>query len=677
MGALRRLLATLLACAWPLLASAQDPSTANVDQAPSKDPVASFRITSPLGRTGIATRVRIVAQADVPRGEMISPVAFYVDGELIGTVDPESGPPYSVDWVDANPFERREIVVQAADSTGRTFNDSVVLEPFEVVDLTEVTSVLLETSVYDQEGKFIQDFDPELFAVQENGIQQVIDLVSRESTPTSLMLLVDNSQSMHRRMEFLRRATGQFVNKLGPKDEVVVAPFNAGISTITGPTRDSGTVVDAIERMTSAGGTSILDALVEGLQLMRGLEGRRALVLLTDGYDENSVADAESVLRAANQVQATIYVVGIGGVAGISLRGERMLRQLAERTGGRVFFPPRESDLVQVAADVATDTQNRYLIAYTPSNQEPDGLWREIVVGVPEGLRAITRPGYFAPAPPPIRPMIEFTVVDQNRDFVDVVDSDLEVFEDGVAQTIDTFQEAVDPVSIVMAIDSSGSMKNRAEMLKETARDFVSRVRTEDRLALITFADRPRFAHTLSTNREFSYEALEKYVPLGGTALYDAIWNSLMTLKDEKGRRAVVVFSDGRDENNPGTAPGSTHTFDEVLALSRDVGAPVYVVGIGNVDQGVVEMLAATSGGAAYFATDAASLGQQFRRVVESLRRRYVLSYVSSNSTRDGQWRKVEIRPRASGHVVSTNGGYFAPEKMTALKPAYSEAQTP
>jgi VWFA-related protein len=217
-------------------------------------------------------------------------------------------------------------------------------------------------------------------------------------------------------------------------------------------------------------------------------------------------------------------------------------------------------------------------------------------------------------------------------------------------------------------------MKNRAEMLKSTAREFVSLVRAEDRLALITFADRPRFAHTLSTNREFSYEALDKYVPLGGTALYDAIWNSLMTLKGEKGRLAVVVFSDGKDENNPGTAPGSIHTFDEVLGLARDVSAPIYVVGIGNPDKGVVEMLAATSGGAAYYATDEESLGVQFRRVVENLRRRYVLSYVSTNSKRDGQWRQVEIRPKTPGHVVSSNGGYFAPERITGNKPAVQTA---
>jgi VWFA-related protein len=652
----------LMACAWPLAAAAQDaPSSAAEDHA-------SLEITSPLGRTGAATRLRIVAQAQIPFGKVLSSVSFYVDGEHIGTVDSTSGPPYSVDWVDSDPFARREIVVQAGDWAGRVIRDSIILEPFEVVDLTEVTSVLVETSVYDTEGQFVRNFDPTLFAVLENDVEQKIDMVTREATPTSLVLLVDNSQSMHRRMEFLRAAAGQFVEHLSDQDSVVVAPFNATIGTITGPTRDRGTVEDAIQQMRAEGGTAILDALVEGAKLLGGLDGRRAVVLLTDGYDENSTSDTDAVIRSANEVQATIYVVGIGGVAGISLRGERTLRALAERTGGRVFFPPREQDLIQVAQDVATDTHNRYLIAYTPTNQEPDGTWRDISVEVPEGLRSVARPGYFAPAPPPIRPMIEFTVTDGNREFVDLTASELEVFEEGVTQTIDTFQEAVDPVSIVMTLDSSGSMKNRAEQVKQTATEFVSQVRPEDKLALITFADRPMFAHTLSTNREFSYEAISEYAAVGGTALYDALFNSLMTLKPIEGRRAVVVLSDGKDENNPGTAPGSIHTFDEVLELSRDVGAAVYAIGIGNIDRGVLEMLTATTGGGLYIASDTDSLGEQFRRVIESLRRRYVLSYVSTNSTRDGRWREVQIRPTNPEHVISTLGGYFAPQKITAAR---------
>jgi VWFA-related protein len=158
-------------------------------------------------------------------------------------------------------------------------------------------------------------------------------------------------------------------------------------------------------------------------------------------------------------------------------------------------------------------------------------------------------------------------------------------------------------------------------------------------------------------------QAIDKYVALGGTALYDALWGSFQTLKGTSGRHAVVVLTDGRDENNPGTAPGSTHTLSEVLTLGKQVGVSVFAVALGTkVDTSVLDQLVNEFGGQTYLATDAEGLSDQFRRVVEDIRRRYVVSYTSTNSVHDGSWRTVEIVPRAAGRVVSTTGGYFAPE---------------
>jgi len=234
--------------------------------------------------------------------------------------------------------------------------------------------------------------------------------------------------------------------------------------------------------------------------------------------------------------------------------------------------------------------------------------------------------------------------------------------EDGVVQKVDTFQEAVEPVSIVMAIDASGSMVKSADSMREAARKFVSAVRPEDSLALITFADRPVFAHVLGKNRQFTFDAIENYKPYGGTALYDALYNSLMTLKGVQGRRAIVVLTDGRDEDNPGTGPGSEHSFDDVLNVLRTVDATVFPIALGTRTQReLLEQLADVSGGQAYFPTDITMLDEQYRSVIDNLRRRYVLSYTSSNSSHDGSWRNVEIRSRLSGLRIATRGGYFAP----------------
>ena len=620
----------------------------------------SLHITSPMGRTGAVLRVRIVAQITVAPGVTLSPVEFFVDGTRVGNV--QNGPPYAVEWVDDNPFARREITVQAATSTGEQLKDSVELPPYEVIEKTEVTGVLLETSVFDKNGRFVSDLPRDAFTVLEEDVEQTIDFITRETVESDLLLLVDNSQSMSRRIDYVRYVTEKLTGSMRPKDRAIVAPFNAHLGSVTGPTSDAATLRQAITAMRAGGGTALLDSLAEGTRLLASSTGRRAIVLITDGYDENSKTTVDEAQRVVQETGVTVYALAVGGVAGISMKGENVLRTIAEQSGGRIFFPAREAELISAAETIATDTHNRFLITFTPKNQRKDGQFRRVAVQVPEGLRARTRAGYFAPEPPPIRPTIEFTVQNAARDYVDVTSADLDVLEDDVPQQVDTFQEAVDPVSIVLTLDSSGSMKKSADLVKSTATDFVRAVRPEDNLALITFADQPHFEHVLSTNRDWSFDAIRSYNANGGTALYDALYNSLLHLRTAKGRRAIVVLSDGRDENNPGTAPGSKHVFDDVLALQRQVGATFYNVGLGaNVDKDVLETLATQSGGQVYYAADATALGDQFQRIVQDLRRRYVLSYASTNKAADGNWRKVEIRPHAPGNVVTSAGGYFAP----------------
>jgi VWFA-related protein len=348
------------------------------------------------------------------------------------------------------------------------------------------------------------------------------------------------------------------------------------------------------------------------------------------------------------------------------MKGERLLRRLAVETGGRFFFPAREQQLAEVHDVLTEDVQNRYLITYTPSNQQVDGAWRDVAVSTTEPTHVIrTRPGYFAPKPPPIRPAIEFTATDSEERYLDLTVEDLEVFEDGVVQQVESFQEAVQPVSIVLALDASGSMKKKEADVVASAREFIHALRPQDRLALVLFADRTVFAHDLSENREFAAEALEDYRAVGGTALYDALSDSMIRLKRAEGRRVVVVMTDGRDENNPGTGPGSTRRLPDVLKHVQDTGALVFTIGLGtNVDQAILKEIADRSGGRALFPTDVSELAAEYQRVVDDLRRRYVLGYTSTHIKRDGSWRNVEIRIK--GHdaaVVRSLGGYYAPAR--------------
>jgi VWFA-related protein len=307
----------------------------------------------------------------------------------------------------------------------------------------------------------------------------------------------------------------------------------------------------------------------------------------------------------------------------------------------------------------------RYLLTYTPSNQTIDGAWRAVTLTTSDASYVVrTRKGYYAPKPAPVRPSIEFTITDNEDRFVDIGADDLTVVEDGVEQKVDTFQEAVSPVSVVLALDASGSMKKSAAVAQEAARRFVEALRPEDQLATVRFADQSEVVHELSKDRQVSLSAIDGYQAKGGTALYDALCDSLIRLKTVEGRRVVVVVTDGRDEDNPGTGPGSTQSFDDVLRYVKEIDAVVYGIGIGTkVDRSRLEMLAAASGGQAYFPEDASQLDEPYRRVVEHLRRRWLLAYTSTNSKHDGSWRSVEIRTDSPNAVVRSRGGYFAPDK--------------
>jgi hypothetical protein len=201
-----------------------------------------------------------------------------------------------------------------------------------------------------------------------------------------------------------------------------------------------------------------------------------------------------------------------------------------------------------------------------------------------------------------------------------------------VSQQADTFHEAVAPVSIVLALDASGSMTRSAQAVQDAASTFIRSLRPGDSLGVMLFADRAELVSELTTNRDIAGDSVKRYKAGGGTALYDAVGSALDVLSPIDGRRVVVVVSNGRDENAESTGPGSTRTWEAVISQARAVDATVYAIGLGSrVDRARLEQLAALTGGEAYLTSDVTELERQYRRIVEELRRRYVLVYTSTN----------------------------------------------
>jgi len=169
----------------------------------------------------------------------------------------------------------------------------------------------------------------------------------------------------------------------------------------------------------------------------------------------------------------------------------------------------------------------------------------------------------------------------------------------------------------------------------------------------------------LTANRAASNEAIDGYKTGGGTAFYDAVATALSRLERTEGRRVIVAMTDGRDENNPGTAPGSTHTLNDVKRQLKENGTTMFTIGLGTkVDAAPLKELADLSGGRALLPQDVSELGHEFQRVVEDLRRRYVVGFTSTNGERNGHWRNVSITLKSAPQVtVRSAGGYNAPER--------------
>ena len=621
----------------------------------------AVRITSPLGRSGIADTMRIVARVTAWTAPLPPTVRFFVDGALLST--DADGPPYVAEWTDENPFDRKQLRVEVGLPDGTAIGDEITLEPLEFIESAQVISVGLEATVQDQRGKYVGNLTAADFHLREDGVTQSLDFVSIEAVATTFALLIDTSQSMSRSMTIVRDAAERLAEHLRGDDTVLVAPFKAQIVSVTGPTRDRTTIGEAVGAIRPSGKTAILDALTTAAERFVGGD-RRVIVLVTDGYDEGSVVSVDRAIESLKRAQATVHVIAIGGVAGVSLNGETLIRRLTAETGGRAFFPWNGAQLAAAHAAITEDARSRYRMAYTPINQRHDGTWRVLELQVREpGFVVRTRKGFTAPSPAPVRASIEFTGLDTAQQHLDVSRDDLQVIEDGVPQDVDSFHEAVAPVSIMLALDASGSMTKAVSQVQEAVRAFVGTLRPADALAMLGFSDKPQLMHGFTVDRDESARAITRYAARGGTALYDALSDGLAELAGREGRRVLVVVSDGRDENAKSNGPGSRRSWAEVIARARELDVTVYPIGLGSrVDAARLNELAALTGGEAYVAATVSELETQYRRVLEELRRRYVVTYTSTNGARDGKWRKVEIRVHRPGVRVRSRGGYFAPE---------------
>jgi VWFA-related protein len=269
----------------------------------------------------------------------------------------------------------------------------------------DVDLVVFNVTVTDSKGRQVSGLKAEDLQIFEEGRLQEVKLFRAEDTPASVGLIIDNSGSMREKRADVAKAALDFVTASNPEDEMFVVNFNEkvyfGLPNSMGFTNDVHLLRAALT--TAPGGlTALYDALAAGIEHLKTCaRDRKALVVLSDGGDNASHRTLDEVLQIAQRSSATIYTIGIYD-DNDSDRNPRVLRKIAQLTGGRAYFPESLDDMQRVWRDIAGGIRSQYTIGYFSSNPTRDGGFRKVTIAATRKggkLRVTTREGYVARSP--------------------------------------------------------------------------------------------------------------------------------------------------------------------------------------------------------------------------------------------------------------------------------------
>jgi Ca-activated chloride channel family protein len=275
---------------------------------------------------------------------------------------------------------------------------------------SESNLVVIPVSVTDTLNRFVLGLQKQDFHLFDDGVEQSISHFSGEDVPLSIGLVFDISGSMDYKLTTSKKAAALFLKALNSDDEAFLVNFNDKVDLAVGFTNHSQDIQIALEKAQPGGLTALLDAVNLALgEMKKARNPRKAIVVVSDGGDNHSTytaAQIESLVRAAD---VEIYVMGVfDPLASVLLSpeeisGPRLLSEIATQTGGRAFAASVADDLPSVAARIAIELRNQYVLGYYPKNQTADGKFHNVEVkftsptGMP-ALKAHWRQGYYAPS---------------------------------------------------------------------------------------------------------------------------------------------------------------------------------------------------------------------------------------------------------------------------------------
>jgi Ca-activated chloride channel homolog len=270
----------------------------------------------------------------------------------------------------------------------------------------DVSRVNMLYTVSDKKGRFVTDLGKDDFEVTENKKPQtIIEFTAETDLPLRLAILIDTSNSIRDRFHFQQEAATAFIDgTVRPEhDKAMIVSFDTSAELVADLTDNISDLEKAVENLRPGGGTSLYDAIFFACRdkLMEDqplYKFRRAMVILSDGEDNQSRYTRDQALEMAQKADVTVYTISTN-ITRIETDGDKVLRYFAEETGGQSFFPFKASDLSQSFENIANELRHQYNIFYRPEPLKVDGLYHTVQIRVKghKELLVRARKGYYAP----------------------------------------------------------------------------------------------------------------------------------------------------------------------------------------------------------------------------------------------------------------------------------------
>jgi Ca-activated chloride channel homolog len=347
-----------------------------------------LRILSPEADSVVSGPTRIAVA--IPPSIAVQSVAFFVDGRLICTVD---RPPFGCTWDAGDLVRAHHVRVVASLPNGRRLVGNVRTKDIGYEERIRVEAVLVPVIVT-HKGRFVRGLKKDDFEIYEDGVLQPVASLVSEDSPLELVLAIDISGSMEDALDDVKPAVKQLLSKLRPGDAATLIGFNDTAFIAAERETDQRAREDAVELLTSWGGTALYDATISALDLVSREWGRKGVVVFSDGDDRHSLAPRDAAMARVQASDAMLYTVGFGQGGSVPAL-KKNLESYAHSSGGRAFFPRETKELDGVFDHIVSELANQYVLSYSPTNNKPGSAWRRIKVQVRTGKYEIrARQGY-------------------------------------------------------------------------------------------------------------------------------------------------------------------------------------------------------------------------------------------------------------------------------------------